>query len=193
MVSSSKSTDPKYRRFPYKEEQLKELVLYFSAQCQDDPTYDTVKLNTMLYYADFAAYRMFGEPISGATYEKYSAGPAPRELREVRQELIESGQAALITRHHFLGGHRQLIPLDASRPSGESFCPEERELLDSIVEFFKGKSARETSRLVQAEPGWAVAGDHETIPYESGWLKPLPLDPDSEEAALRYAREHGYL
>jgi hypothetical protein len=187
------SREPRFREFPFDAERFKDLVLYVAAQCRDDPTYDNVKLNTMLYYADFAAYRAFGEPISGATYEKYSAGPAAKQLAEVGRELIACGQAQFVERPHFLGGHRQLIPSAVGAANGENFKPEERELVDSIVEFFAGKSAREVSQFVQREPGWAVADQREAIPYESGWLRPTPPDPDSEAAALRYAREHGYL
>ena len=144
----------------------------------------------MLYYADFAAYRAFGEPISGATYEKYSAGPAAKQLPDICRELIDCGQAQSIVRPHFLGGHRQLIPSAVVEASREQFNPEERELLDSIAEFFAGKSAREVSQFVQREPGWAVASQREAIPYESGWLHPTPHSPAVELAALRFAREH---
>lgn len=184
------SREPKLREFDFDAERFKELVLYLAAQCQNDPTYDDVKLNTMLYYADFAAYRMFGEPISGATYEKYSACPAAKQLPDMRRELLDCGQAQLIDRPHFLGSHRQLIPSAVGAMNGENFNPEERELLDSIVEFFAGKSARETSQFVQREPGWAVASQREAIPYESGLLRGTPPSPAVEAAAVRFAREH---
>lgn len=193
MVSSPESKSPKLRVFPFNEERFKELVLYIAARCKTDPTCDAIKLNTLLYYADFAAYRMFGQPITGATYEKYDAGPTPRQLTVARRELIESGDAQFVDRPHFLGRHRQLFPSIGSEPNDEQFSPQERELVDSIIEFFEGKSSRETSEFVRGEPGWALAAEREAIPYESGWLQPTPLDPDSEETALRYAREHGYL
>ena len=58
----SRSREPKLRNFELNREKFEELIVYIAERCADDPTYDTFKLNTMLYYADFAAYRMFGEP-----------------------------------------------------------------------------------------------------------------------------------
>ena len=189
----STTREPKLRQFDFDQDKFKELILYISACCQSDPTYDMVKLNTVLYYADFAAYRTFGKPISGATYEKYDAGPTPRQMPEIRRELIDACDAQLVERSHFLGGHLQLVPSASGSPNVEQFNPHERELIDSIIEFFTGKSSRETSDFARREPGWALARKHEAIPYASGWLQPAPLSPDAEAAALRFAREHGYL
>lgn len=189
----SRSREPKLRNFEFNREKFEELIVYIAERCADDPTYDTFKLNTMLYYADFAAYRMFGEPISGATYEKYSAGPVAKQLPDARRHLMNCGQVKLVERRHFLGGHRQLVPAQSGELSSEGFSLSERQLLDSIIEFFAGKSAREVSSFVQHEPGWAVTHDQETIPYESGWLRPNPHDPSAEDAARQYARTHGYL
>ncbi len=186
------SREPRLCKFEFNAEKFKKLVLYIAERCADDPTYGTIKLHTALYYADFAAYRMFGQPISGAVYEKYQAGPVARQLPAIRKELIESGAATFVNRPHFLGGHRQFVPVNLSQSMREHFDERERELIDSIVDFFRGKSEREVSQFVRSEPGWAAADEQEAIPYESGWLKPTPLDPDSEAAAFRYAREHGY-
>ena len=47
-------------------EKFRELLVYVSKKCEDDPTFGAVKLNKILYYADFAAYRQGGKPITGA-------------------------------------------------------------------------------------------------------------------------------
>ena len=37
-----------------------------------------VKLNKLLYRADFEAFRLLGHPITGETYEKQEFGPVAR-------------------------------------------------------------------------------------------------------------------
>ena len=77
--------------FEFEEARFKELIVLISELCAKDPTYGSVKLNKILYFADFMAYRVLGKPITGATYFKLQEGPAPREpgwmLAEDREDI----------------------------------------------------------------------------------------------------------
>ncbi len=72
---------------------FRELFLYIAESCAEDPRFGAVKLNKILYYADFEAYRRLGEPITGDTYRKLSEGPAPGWLLQQRSILLDSGAA----------------------------------------------------------------------------------------------------
>lgn len=69
--------------FRLNKEKFRELILYVANMSRNDPDFGAVKLNKILYYADFRAYRELGRPISGAAYRKLSEGPAPRQLLRV--------------------------------------------------------------------------------------------------------------
>ena len=70
-------------------EKIKEAILYVSKLSKGDPRFGAIKLNKILYYADFRAYRELGNSISNATYQHLNEGPAPRELLPAIEELIK--------------------------------------------------------------------------------------------------------
>ena len=44
---------------------MKELILYLAARSEDDPRFSSTKLNKLLFYCDFTAYRQLGRSITG--------------------------------------------------------------------------------------------------------------------------------
>ena len=174
-------------QFEFDREKFNELVVYIARHSEGDPTFGAVKLNKVLYYADFASFRMFHKPITGASYQKLREGPAPRELLAVRESLVKSGDAWIEQRDWFTGVQHRLC-IDANRsPNVELFTPDEIELVDSTIEFFYGKTAREVSDFSHHEPGWRLAEQGETIPYETAWLSGDPIDSATEEIIRRMA------
>ena len=57
-----------------------ELVLLLVHRSAADPRMSRVKLNKLLYWVDFEAFRRFGHSMSGATYLKGEHGPMAAEL-----------------------------------------------------------------------------------------------------------------
>ena len=90
-------------KFKFNETKFRETVIYIAGKCAGDPTFDTIKLNKILYYADFAAYRQLGSPITGAEYRKYAEGPAPDCMVEQSRILVDAGDAAIEERVYFTG------------------------------------------------------------------------------------------
>ena len=176
---------PKLKQFEFNPEKFKELIVYVAAKAQDDPAFGAIKLNKILYYADFAAYRQLGAPITGAAYFKLREGPAPRQLLAARDELVDEGRLRIEERRHFAYLQKRLAPSPGCAPDPEFLRPEEQELVDEVIEFFWGKSAREASDYSHREPGWILAEDRADIPYESAWLSADPIDQETEEAAQR--------
>ena len=191
--SSALPTGGAYRQkiFKLDSEKFRELIVYIVRRSTPDPTFGAIKLNKVLYYADFAAYRQFDKPITGATYRKFIEGPAPVELPDVRRELIDSGDASLEEWPYFTGMQYRLVIAEGRNPDLELFRPGELELVDSVIDFFEGKTAREVSDFSHREPGWVIAEDREVIPYETAWLSSEPISQEMEEMGLKFARRDG--
>ena len=191
--SFARPTGGAYRQKTFKldSEKFRELIVYVAAKSANDPTFGAIKLNKVLYYSDFAGYRHFGQPITGATYRKFIEGPAPVELPDVRRELIDSGDATSEERPYFTGSVVRLVIRTGREPNRELFRPGELELVDSVIDFFEGKTAREVSDFSHKEPGWVIAEDREVIPYETAWLSSEPISQEMEEMGLKFARRDG--
>ena len=89
------------------EQKLAELILYISQKCATDPKFGAIKLNKILYLADFLAFGNWGEPITGVEYQHLRMGPAPRRLVPVREELQRGGKL-VVQPLPLKSGHRQM-------------------------------------------------------------------------------------
>ncbi|MDQ4068497.1 MAG: Panacea domain-containing protein [Actinomycetota bacterium] len=178
---------------PYREDKLAELILYIAEKTADDRSAGATKLNKYLYFADFAAVRRLGRPITGAEYQKLRFGPAPRRLAPVRDRLLRENDARLDERVDALGyTHHRLIP--ERDPRTDLFTPEELRLVDEVIEALRELSAIEVSELSHREAGWQLVDEGETIPYELAFvLAPTEaeLTPAIRAEGERIRREYG--
>ena len=165
-------------------EKFRELLVYVARKCEADPTFGPIKLNKIFYYADFAAFRQLGEPITGATYYRLWEGPAPREMVAERRALIAGGDAKIVKEQHFTGVLRRLVIAPGREPDRELFAPGELKIVDQVVAFFWGRSAREVAEYSQRETGYLIVKDGQSIHYESTHLHATPPEQEDEEAVL---------
>jgi hypothetical protein len=145
-------------------------LLYAAWLLREDETGGAVKLNKVLFYAEFGHMREYGAPISGARFFKLAEGPAPRALLPVRQELVAQGRARLIDAP-FLGFvQNRLVPTEPPDPDESSLGADERRSIEQAVTFLDGMNAYQVSELSHLERGWQLVDMEEDIPYETAFL-----------------------
>jgi hypothetical protein len=165
----------------YDPEKFAELLLFAAGELESDEAAGAVKLNKVLFFAEFGHMREHGVPISGADYQKLEWGPAPRPLRPVRRALVERGEARL-EEHTYRGRTQErLIPVRPARPGALS-ADEQRSVREAISTL-RGLNGTEASDLSHEELGWQMVELHETIPYETAYLR----QPVLTEAVTRHA------
>lgn len=167
-VRASKADDKK----------MKELVLYLASKSEKDPRFSSTKLNKLLFYCDFAAYRSLGKPITGHNYQKLPFGPAPKAMLPILEQMKKDGECVEVEREHF--GHRQRRVVAMRPPKVSVFSADELYLADRIVEDLWESSASEVSDLSHDFIGWKAAALNEVIPYETVFVGD-PATPVSEE------------
>jgi hypothetical protein len=167
------------RSFRFNEAKFKELVLYIASKAQKDPTVGAIKLNKILYYSDFIAYKRLGRPITGAAYQKLAEGPAPRRMVPIRRMMVDSGRIRLEERPYFNGMIQRIIPTPRVL-TPKLLSSEEVAIVDEVLVALAGKTAREVSDMSHRELGWILARPGETIPYETAWLSSEPLPQEAE-------------
>ncbi|HLC06245.1 MAG TPA: Panacea domain-containing protein [Anaerolineales bacterium] len=170
------------------DERLRELILYISARCSEDPTFGAIKLNKILYFADFLSYGMTGEPVTGAAYMRLRKGPAPRRLLPIRDKMIEDGELAIQKRRIYQHEQHRTIPL--REPVLDSFRPNDISVVDELIQVFWGRTAEEVSDLSHGA-AWEIAGDQENIPYQAAYLSNEGVTQDDIEKAREVATELG--
>lgn len=172
---------------------LKELILYIAHKSKDDPRFGATKLNKILYYADFAAYRSLGNSITRADYQNLSEGPAPKQLIPCRTELLKAGDAVIEPRQYYDGVQQRLIP--KRDPIQKMFSEEELAIVNQVIEGLWNKNGNEVNLKSHMELGWILTERGETIPYASAFFpsRDTPLTIEQEEMGRRIAEKQGLL
>jgi hypothetical protein len=154
------------------DEKLGELILLISEWSQVDPKFGAIKLNKLLFHADFSAYLTYGEPITGQEYFKLPQGPAPRRLKTITESMKKTGVFAWQEVSYF--GHIQKRPI-ALRPADPAkFSGPEINLVRQTVEKFWAMNAAEISDQSHIFLGWKSAHLRETIPYSTALVSRRP-------------------
>lgn len=162
---------------------LRELILHIARQSEGDETFGAVKLNKLLFIADFVAHVKFGKPITGQGYFALEHGPAPRRLKPVLEAMKEYGEAA--TREDDFHGFRQQRTFALREADLSLFRGEEIALVDHVVRDLWGRTGTEMSEASHEFIGWKVAKEGETVPYSVGLVQRREPTKTEQEAVKR--------
>lgn len=170
---------------------FKELVLLLAWRSKDDPLMSRVKLNKLLYRADFESFRLHGESMTGATYIRGEFGPMASELPRAEAEL---GQSQLLSwESRQAGPYEQKVPKALQPPDESKFADRDFPIIDrALVELAPhgGKGASEWSHEQSA--GWRARENGAEIPYASAFVSTEPLSDEQMERALQRSRDEGW-
>lgn len=176
----------------YDEQKFKELIVYISSKCESDLYYNATKLNKILFFSDFLAYKTNGEPITGADYFALPFGPAPRRLLPVRDRMLTDGDIAL-------SKHQQHRTIALRDPDYDVFSASEIALVDKVIDILRDYNADETSELSHMFLGWQAAmaegehsGEHVSIPYSTVFVQNPPMDEYENAYGLELMRKYGW-
>jgi len=176
---------------------FKELTLYLSRESikAGDEGFGMVKLNKLLYRADFEAYRLLGHPLTGETYEKQEFGPVARDLPIVLDELASD--------HRFYwqlipsGPHTRKVPTvpedEEAQPDMDLFSDEEKQIIHRVLTElaeYGGKAVSDWSH--EQSSGWQAAKIGDEIPYGSAFVSTEKLSDAQMERALKRSRDENW-
>lgn len=170
---------------------FKELVLLLAERSKDDPLMSRVKLNKLLYRADFEMFRRFGQSITGATYIRGEFGPMAKELPIAEDELSQSGYLTWEMRE--AGPYTQKVPVATEGADSSQFSKPELEVIGAALKELAphgGKGASEWSH--EQSSGWQARENGQEIPYASAFVSTDPLSEKQMERALQRSRDEDW-
>ena len=182
MILARKEAAPQQKVRP-NDSKLRELILLISEWCQADPKFGAIKLNKLLFHADFSAFLTYEEPITGQEYFKLPQGPAPRRLKAITEAMIKKGEFAWQEVQYFGRTQKKPVALRASDPS--KFSGPEVVLIRHTVEKFWKMNATEISDQSHIFLGWKAAHMKETIPYSTALVSRRPPTDHEKKRGLR--------
>lgn len=174
------------------DEKLRELILLIAQESEGDGPFGATKLNKLLFYADFLAYRQLGKSITEQDYMRLPQGPAPRRMLRVTKGMEANKELAISIRPYL--GKKQKRPMALRAAELGSFSASEIDLVHKLLKQCVGKSASEMSELSHRFMGWRLAQERETIPYSVALVSRGPRSEAAEKhAATLAAKAQGYL
>ncbi len=177
--------------FPIREREtrFKELILYVSHECLDDPTYSRTKLLKILFFSDFEAYGRYGTPITGMPYKKLPYGPAPATFPQLQSEMLRDKLIRIVVRRVYEHERQRVLPLKDAEV--ELFTAREISIVDSWIRFFWNKTAREVSRYSHGK-AWKLTDEGDAIPYEAVFISNEPVTDEEAARAKSLASKYGW-
>ena len=187
MVTKVKIPESKVTTGKFDKTKFGELILCIASKSKDDEKFGSIKLNKILYYSDFFAYRFLGHSITGADYMNLAEGPAPKQLLSVRNELISKGLLDLEYRSYFNGIQQRPV---AKRECNEHlFEPDELDIVDQVIKGLRDCNGKEVSDISHREYGWRLTEESDIIPYRTAWLSSEPLTQDQIQYGIKLSEQ----
>jgi hypothetical protein len=164
------------------------MILYVSERCENAPRFGKVKLNKILWKADFDAFAARGVPVTGRSYQRLQQGPAPVEMPPVLAEMVADG--ALEFNYEEIGpGFVEERPI-AKRPANiqKYFNEADLKYVDDAIAYFWSMTAGAAS---DASHGlaWKSRNNLDAMPYEASYL----VDEEAPEDLLHEMRKYAEL
>lgn len=165
---------------------FEQLIVYIAKKSESDPGFGAVKLNKLLFFADFSFYRRFGRSITGQNYVRRQNGPCPTSMVSTTKKLISSGKIAIQKSDYF--GLTQKRTLALTEADLTDFNGEEIAMVDKIIDFFRDADATKVSEISHHFFGWTLAKDGEKIPYGTALISIEPPTDKEAQYAQRFAK-----
>jgi hypothetical protein len=167
---------------PRGRQRFRELIVYVSQRCADDPHFGSTKLNKILFYADFRAFERLGEPLTGFAYFTLPEGPAPYLLRPIRRELEREGAIEIVQKP--VGNYTQLRTVALRDAYMDLFTQSEVAIVDEAIEELRNKTAQQVSEESHGV-AWRTRMFEAYIPYEAAFYS----DEDATAEDIAEARK----
>ena len=137
-------------------DRLKNILLYFIEK--SNGVFFT-KMNKLLFYTDFMAYRVTGKGMTGLAYKAIAHGPVPVRwdriysfYDEIEQEIVQ-----------FPDGRAGTKLVSSLRPDMAEFSDDELKILDYVSQRFKNETPTQISETSHEEEAWKKYKDSDKL------------------------------
>lgn len=154
-------------------------ILFFA---QHVPSLGRVKLNKLLYFADFDHFEKYGTPITGDTYLNNELGPVPEHVQSILSEMQRSKKLHEFPEQVYEYVRYRLQPI--AEADVAVFKSSEIAMLCSVASKWGPHTAKELVIASHGEAPWIASRRGESIPYALAYYRgkydESELDYDSE-------------
>lgn len=145
---------------------IQNLILYFLSKCNSDYN-DKLKLNKLLFYADFLNYKITGKSITGLSYRAIQYGPIPSHYENLFSLLSDKDKIIESTFVRSKDGNVYEKYSAVKEYDLSLFTESEQENINEIIDHFKDIPTWDLVDLSHKEKAWIdLNGTKEIIDYQ---------------------------
>jgi putative zinc finger/helix-turn-helix YgiT family protein len=137
-------------------DRLKNILLYFIEK--SDGVFFT-KMNKLLFYADFMAYRVTGKGMTGLAYKAIAHGPVPVRWDRIYSFYDEIDQEIV----QFSDGREGTKLVSKLSPDMAEFSDDELKILEYVSQRFKNETPKQISETSHEEEAWKKYKDSDKL------------------------------
>ena len=152
---------------------IKEAILYVASKCATARFFGAIKLNKIIWKADFNSYAARGVPVTGRAYKRRPLGPALQEMLPVHRSMRNEGLIRVENRD-FGDDIIEDRTIPCVEPSFAYLRTEDFAFLDSAIRYYWEMTGGETSDESHGV-AWSTRKDNDPMPYELAYLSDEPL------------------
>lgn len=168
---------------------LKEAILYVCKKSNEMERFGAIKLNKILWRADFRAYYDRQIPVTGRQYQRIALGPAPVEMPPLINELLRD--ELLEIKPTDVGGFMEKRHIALADPVTNLFSREDLDYLDEAINHYWRMTGTETSDESHGI-AWRTRENGDPMPYQTSFFEDAPLSNDHLRRLARLGRERGW-
>lgn len=176
---------------PGEQARLKQLILYVAERCQGAEFFGAIKLNKIIWKADFDSFAARKIPVTGREYRRLRLGPAAKEMRQVHREMLMNG-SIIIERRDFGDNIIEMRTVAVDRFNASLFTAEDLSFVDAAITHYWGMSGTETSDESHGI-AWKTRDDNDPMPYDLALLSDKFLSPRQLKRAEDLIYEKGWI
>lgn len=137
----------------------KNLMLYLASRVGAWPNVGETVFYKLIYFIEALAYSKNKETITGERFRKLQYGPVPASFQTLTQEMINSGELDKVQGRYFTYMQTKYLP----RVEATGLTPEERTIIDTIINKLGSESATYLSNLSHEDKPWLDAEDNDYV------------------------------
>jgi hypothetical protein len=165
---------------------LKEAILYVALKGRPMKLFGRVKLNKIIWRADFRSFYERRQPVTGRSYQKLKFGPALIEMVPVMQDLFREN--LLVEEPEQYGRKKEYRPVAKVEPVLRLFSPEDLDFLDESLRHYWDKTGTESSDESHGI-AWKSREIGDAIPYEAAYFEDKSLPKATLQKLADHARK----
>ena len=154
-------------------DRMRQLILYVAQKLADAPHFGVLKLNKVLWRADFRSFAARAVPVTGREYRRLEFGPAPREMPALQRDMLARGLIRL-DRTVAEDGKVEQRTVPLAMPDLTLFDADDLAFVDDSIRYYHPMTGAETSDDSHGA-AWKSRNNGDPMPYELAYLSDAPL------------------